>query len=296
VELGFDLAILYRGRLASCNYACSYCPFAKRRDSRAALARDAGDLARFVDWVASHRDRALGILFTPWGEALIRKHYQDAFVRLSHLDHVKKVAAQTNLSWPTSWLARVNPERVALWCTYHPSQVAREQFLDRLEQLRRHGIRFSVGMVGLERDLAEIEEMRGRLPRSEYLWVNAYKRDGKSYTDVMLRQLSAIDPLFEWNNQHHRSLGERCAAGERAISVDGDGTVRRCHFVAEPIGNLYTDDLTSRLAPRPCPNRTCGCHIGYVHLDRLGLYSTFGDGLLERIPRAGRVRLPVVAP
>lgn len=27
-----------------------------------------------------------------------------------------------------------------------------------------------------------------------------------------------------------------------------------------------------------------GCHIGYVHLDRLKLYDTFGDGVLERIP------------
>ncbi len=296
MELGFDLAILYRGRLASCNYACSYCPFAKRRDSRAALARDAADLDRFVDWAASHGDRTLGILFTPWGEALIRKHYQDAFVRLSHLDHVVKVAAQTNLSWPTAWLERVNPRRAALWCTYHPSQVAREQFLHRLEELRRHGIRFSVGMVGLEQDLAEIEGMRRQLPPPEYLWVNAYKRHDGRYTDAMVRQLSAIDPLFGWNNQHHPSLGERCAAGERAISVDGDGTVRRCHFVAEPIGNLYTDDLGAMLAPRACPNQTCGCHIGYVHLERLGLYSTFGDGLLERIPRDGRVRLPVVAP
>ena len=33
-----------------------------------------------------------------------------------------------------------------------------------------------------------------------------------------------------------------------------------------------------------CVNGTCGCHIGYVHLDRLKLYDTFGSGVLERIP------------
>ena len=64
--------ILYRGPLSSCNYACGYCPFAKRRDTRAALARDAADLARFVDWVRGQR-RALRVLFTPWGEALVRR-------------------------------------------------------------------------------------------------------------------------------------------------------------------------------------------------------------------------------
>ena len=32
-----NFSILYRGPLASCNYDCPYCPFAKRRDSRAQL-------------------------------------------------------------------------------------------------------------------------------------------------------------------------------------------------------------------------------------------------------------------
>ena len=66
--------------------------------------------------------------------------------------------------------------------------------------------------------------------------------------------------------------------------MDGDGTVRRCHFIREPLGNLYAPDFERCLAERPCTNDTCGCHIGYVHLDRLGLYETFGDGVLERVP------------
>jgi hypothetical protein len=28
----------------------------------------------------------------------------------------------------------------------------------------------------------------------------------------------------------------------------------------------------------------CDCHIGYVHLKRLGLHELFDGGLLERIP------------
>jgi hypothetical protein len=38
------------------------------------------------------------------------------------------------------------------------------------------------------------------------------------------------------------------------------------------------------LAPRPCPNARCDCHIGYVHLRTLPLYSLFAGGVLERIP------------
>ena len=64
----------------------------------------------------------------------------------------------------------------------------------------------------------------------------------------------------------------------------GDGTVRRCHFIAEPLGNLYDGSYRAALRPRPCTNAVCDCHIGYVHLKRLPLYEIFGRGVLERIP------------
>ena len=68
------------------------------------------------------------------------------------------------------------------------------------------------------------------------------------------------------------------------ISVLGDGTVRRCHFVPEPLGNLYDGRTAPRCAPRPCPKRECDCHIGYVHLRTLPLYDVFAGGVLERVP------------
>jgi hypothetical protein len=47
--MALNLSILYRGPLSSCNYACAYCPFAKRRESSAELTRDRAALARFLD-------------------------------------------------------------------------------------------------------------------------------------------------------------------------------------------------------------------------------------------------------
>ncbi|MEU8270103.1 hypothetical protein AB0B89_23465, partial [Sphaerisporangium sp. NPDC049002] len=44
------LSILYRGPLASCDYDCPYCPFAKRRDSPARLREDRAALERFTGW------------------------------------------------------------------------------------------------------------------------------------------------------------------------------------------------------------------------------------------------------
>ena len=48
------------------------------------------------------------------------------------------------------------------------------------------------------------------------------------------------------------------------------------------IGNLYDADWQSCLRASPCPNATCGCHIGYVHMPHLQLYPVYGEGVLER--------------
>ena len=68
------------------------------------------------------------------------------------------------------------------------------------------------------------------------------------------------------------------------VSVDGDGVMRRCHFIKSPIGNIYDPDFADCLVRNPCTNEVCGCHIGYVHMDELGLYDVFAGGVLERIP------------
>jgi MoaA/NifB/PqqE/SkfB family radical SAM enzyme len=283
VAMESELSILYRGPLASCNYACSYCPFAKRKDSRAALTQDQAQLEQFVAWVAE-RDSPVSILFTPWGEALIRRYYRTAMTRLSHMPQVRRVAAQTNLSFPLGWLGAGNRERLALWCTYHPGEVARDTFLSRCRELSNRGVRYSVGIVGLREHFEEIEAMRAALDPQVYLWINAYKRQDGYYTRSDIDRLVAIDPLFELNNRVWDSRGRRCRAGLTAITVDGDGTARRCHFIKQPIGNIYAPDFKDRLKPRLCSGDVCRCHIGYVHMDDLDLYSLFGRGVLERMP------------
>ncbi len=283
--MAMRLSLLYRGPLSSCNYECAYCPFAKHQESAAELHQDRVALERFVDWVAARpaEDR-LGILFTPWGEALTRSWYREALIRLGGLPQVLKTAVQTNLACSLSWVERCDKAKLALWATYHPSQVTHEKFLGRCCELLARGTRFSVGIVGLREHFPQIERMRSQLPQSIYLWINAYKDRPAYYQPEEVEWLTAIDPLFPFNNQRHPSLGKSCRAGASVVAVDGEGTVRRCHFIREPIGNLYTSDLESILRERSCTNLTCGCHIGYVHLDDLQLYGVFGSGVLERIP------------
>ncbi|WP_329061558.1 STM4011 family radical SAM protein [Streptomyces sp. NBC_01429] len=277
-----DLTILYRGPLASCDYDCPYCPFAKRRDSPGQLRADRAALERFAAWASRPTDDRLSVLFTPWGEGLVRSWYRRTLTELSHLPHLRRVAIQTNLSCRTDWLADADPEKLALWCTYHPGQTPYDRFLTKARELARLGIRFSVGVVGLDEHLEPARRLRAELPAHVYLWINA--AEGHTYTDEEAARWTDLDPLFPYSRHPHRSAGLPCRTGESVISVDGAGTVRRCHFVPAELGNLYDGSYRRALAPRECPLAVCDCHIGYVHLETLPLYDVFAGGVLERVP------------
>ncbi|GLU46506.1 STM4011 family radical SAM protein [Nocardiopsis ansamitocini] len=290
MSLPRSLSILYRGPLASCDYDCPYCPFAKRRDSPDQLRADRAALERFAEWVVEQGEASpgtrLSVLFTPWGEGLVRSWYQRAIARLSHLPHVERVAIQTNLSGRLDWLADCDHGSAALWATFHPGQVSYDRFLGKCRRLTELGVRFSVGVVGFPEHLEQTRRLRSELPEQTYLWVNA--AEGRSYTDAEASLWQEIDPHFAYSRTPHASLGLACRTGDTVVSVDGDGTVRRCHFVATELGNLYDGSFADNLRPRACPALSCDCHIGYVHLEPLDLYQVFRGGVLERIPAADK--------
>lgn len=187
-----DLTVLYRGPLASCDYDCPYCPFAKRRDSTDRLRADRAALERFAQWATTQTDDRLSLLFTPWGEGLVRSWYRRTLAELSRLPHISRVAIQTNLSCRTDWLAEADTDTLALWCTYHPGQTPYDRFLTKCRDLADRGVRFSVGVVGLPEHLEAARRLRADLPGHVYLWINA--AEGHTYQDAEAVQWTALDP------------------------------------------------------------------------------------------------------
>ncbi|MDX2015794.1 MAG: STM4011 family radical SAM protein [Myxococcaceae bacterium] len=289
------LSILYRGALSSCNYGCGYCPFAKHHESDEEHAHDARQLERFLSW-CERRASPLRVFFTPWGEALTQRRYQDALVRLSRLGHVEKVAIQTNLSARLDFLAQSEPSKLGVWATYHPEWTTEARFLAQCERLLECGVSFSVGVVGFPRFREALDSLRAKLPPHVYVWVNAVKSSDAGYQPEDLAHFTAVDPLFPVNQVRHPSLGRACAGGHSVISVDGEGVVRSCHFIRAPLGNLYDERFDEVLKPRPCAAATCGCHIGSAHLEHLKLGEVFGDGILERNPLGPRAHVAFSAP
>ncbi len=275
--------ILYRGSLSSCNFRCDYCPFAKTVNTRDELRQDIREVERFVNWVEG-ADRPLGILFTPWGEALIHARYRQAMVRLSRMPHVQRVAMQTNLSCDMDEFSSAQRDSLALWATFHPTQTSLARFVQRCEELQNMRIRYSVGVVGLREHFDAISELRRRLPPDVYLWINSYKREPDYYGKGDLSFLRQIDPYFDLNRRDYSSRGKACRAGQTVFAINAHGDASRCYVIKERIGNIYRDDVFARLGSRTCTNATCKCHIGYVHRPEPDLYRLFGENVLERIP------------
>lgn len=279
-----DATLIYRGPLSSCNYDCHYCPFAKNTMTREELEQDEFKLQKFFNWVVRNKEDNLKLLFTPWGEALIHDFYQNALSDLSHLSHVEKVVIQTNLSCKTTWMEKVNKAKFALWCTYHPSVVPRERFLEKCSELQELGVQFSVGMVGVKSDIEEIQAMRKNLDSSIYLWVNAYKDELNYYSSDEIETLNNIDSLFHLNLNNYESLGKHCWAGESSFSINGDGDIARCHFIKEKIGNIYEKPLKTLSQSTACTMKECTCYIGYTFMKNSESRGLFAEKYLERIP------------
>lgn len=277
--------LYYRGRLSSCNYSCNYCPFALKKNSRIELNQDKSELNRFVDWVSEQKEAVLyNVMFTPWGEALIRDCYKQAFVKLSHLPHVYRVCSQTNLSCDVTWLKAACRESSALWVSYHPEEVDFDAFLKKCKWLYQNNIIYSVGMVGLKEYIPILKQLRKKLPVDVYLWVNAFKEQSDYYLQEDIEALLAIDPLFNINHRNYDSYGLQCRTGNTSFLVGEKGELNRCHFVKQPMGNLYDDNLCDILKKELCPNQVCECYLGYVHLNQKNINLLYGDRVLERIP------------
>lgn len=280
------LSLYYRGVLSSCNYACSYCPFAKKKDNARTLDLDAKQLKQFVNWVGSQR-RKVQILFTPWGEALVRKHYRVAVSDLALLPGVQHVAVQTNLSGSLSWLSEIpaiGRKKIGLWCTYHPTEVSLERFSKRCHELSSIGVAHSVGMVAHHAHLPEVKRLRAAIPISTKMWLNALSgTEARTYSGEELELCRSIDPFFDFSANPRPSKGQPCRAGSESLSIDEFGDIRRCHFLPQILGNIVHPRLEDVLREEPCTRRVCDCFIGYSQRRDFPIFNLFGEGLMARM-------------
>ena len=305
VRARMKLDILYRGPLASCNYGCEYCPFAKKKDDREALsARD--EQHREVEAVrrVARGATAHGSARRP-RHAVGRGRWSAAGIatwlgELSHLPQIRRCAVQTNLSAPLDWVARANPDKLALWCTYHPEWTTEAKFLAQCCTLEDHGIR----LLGRRRPVnASTQALHARFaPRTSRRDLRVDQRGqgtglrprrgrdvARDRSAVRAQHPAPCQPrprLWRRRARDHRRRRRHDAAMSLHQGRDRQPLRRRIGSAALAAARLHAGRL-------PLPRSATSTSTTSSST------SVYAAGLLERIPvpeaRVAGVRLPVVA-
>ncbi len=241
--------ILYRGTLKSCNYRCSYCPFAKHPMGNRELEQDQTQWRRFVRYFpdmarTSFPVPARGLMVVPYGEALIHPWYWEGLGILSAFPWMEAVGAQTNLSFssePSLAMFRQaggHISRLRLWATFHPEMVTAEAFASSCRILLAAGVSLCAGAVGDPGNLAEIRLLRRKLPKEIYLWINRMDGLGRDYTQAEQEALLEIDPYFARELVPVPAEPARCS---HRLFVEGSGRVRLCNISQAVSGRAILD-------------------------------------------------------
>lgn len=278
--------IYYRGFLKSCNYRCSYCPFAKRPVNTKELEKDKDALSRFIAWVKD-QPIPLSIMFVPYGEALIHDYYIQALAQLSRMTNVTAISCQTNLSLnPQNFIEQLekngaNTDKINLWATFHNEVANEESFAEKVSYLNRH-IAICVGVVGAPQMIESMSSLKSLLPKSVYLWVNAMDGLNRRYTTKEVEAISSIDPLFRLELANPKADISRCCAGKESLFVTAEGDVYACNRSRVKLGNIYTAE---NIEEPSCKTRSCDCFLAYAHRTDLKGLDLFGSGRFIRIPK-----------
>lgn len=300
------VSFTWRGSLKSCNYHCSYCPFSKHPQSERELLKDRQQWMAFCDemetWAGELKPGAL--LVTPYGEALIHPWYWEGFGRLSRLEPLQAVGAQTNLSFPIRESLRLFEqaggirEKLCLWATFHPEMTEGSRFADTCRQLTALGIRLSAGAVGVPADINRIRQLRSQLPESIYLWINPMDGLKRPYTKEEIAEFQKIDPFFAPAAACPSADPSMCRS---RLAIEGDGSIRSCTIGKRVKGNtedgtpLWVRELLRRrdssdpgaCHPGSCPSR-CSCYLAYGGRKDYENKFYFGPWSIFRIPWKAR--------
>lgn len=286
--------LVYRGGLKSCNYQCSYCPFSKHPMSERELSGDREQWLRFVENLIQRKGAgAEALLVAPYGEAMIHPWYLKGLALVSALPAIRAAGAQTNLSFPVrksleNIFDRAGGirEKLRFWATFHPKMTDAEKFSGQCGELLRMGVQVSAGAVGVPEHLEVLRELRRRLPKEIYLWINKMDGLGRQYTEEEREDFLDIDPYFLRELACPPADAKECAG---RLFAEGDGRLRTCNISRVQEGRWEQRQELLEYPPSPvCGRKLCSCYLAYGGRDNDMNRILFGPYPLFRIPRRAK--------
>ncbi|MDH6307047.1 hydroxymethylpyrimidine pyrophosphatase-like HAD family hydrolase [Parabacteroides sp. PF5-5] len=283
--------IYFRSSLNSCNYQCSYCSFGRKKKADD-LDKDRESLQRFYEKISTLKN-VLKIMFIPYGEGLIHKYYREYMIRLSLLPQVEGISCQTNLSFSSSLFLKeiesfkAEKSKLKLWASFHPEMVGVDTFVKKAHQLFYAGIELCVGAVGCKENKHIIEELRKKLDKRIYLFINALQGSKHPLKDEDNLFFTTIDPLYAFDFKNAKANPVHCRGGKDSFFVNANGDMQACPRSSIQIGNLYDNTIIKESF---CNKKRCDCYIAYSNLEQTPLSRIMGNGALWRIPEKRKVK------
>lgn len=164
--------------------------------------------------------------------------------------------------------------------------VSIDEFVNKVNQLKA-SIDLCAGIVAIPEDLQDVIELRKKLPKDIYMWVNAKEKEKTRYTDPQIKSLIHADPLFSRELQKYRVQYGCCHAGTNNVFIRANGDVFPCHINKNRLFNIYTNSRPA--LPFQCDKKFCDCYLAYSHRSDSGLDRYFGDGTPVRVPNKKQI-------
>ena len=279
--------IYYRGKLNSCNYTCSYCPFGKK-SHLTATTQDEQAWNRFITAIEQWQGGPLQLFIIPYGEALIHRYYRKGIIHLAALPQVAGISCQTNLSFSADeWLDEFSAtptliSKIKIWASFHPEMTSVESFVRRLHTLYNAGIQVCAGAVGNPMAKSVLSDLRNALLPDIYLFINAMQGLKSPLSVEDIRFFTQLDNLFEYDLKNASAQWTICSGGRSSCFIDWKGDIFACPRSQVKIGNFYQNQMLAPLLP--CRRKVCDCYIAFSNLTNHPLHRIMGAGAFWRIP------------
>jgi hypothetical protein len=213
------------------------------------------------------------------GEPLIDTGNMNVLLKnLTGKDWINNIRIDTNISWDPEKYSDVDPSKIWLMCTFHPSQVDDEKYFDKLKHLNANG--WKIGMVNyvIYEDQVDLFEERWRqfaelgIPlHPNPLW-DSRGKFSDSALSVLKKYLDPVD--YGYRGGSLSPLHKKCLFPSVSYEMFQTGAIHvGCH--PQMSGSIF-DDILPKLPVGllKCPNKTCVCLDKYSFLREVNRNTT----------------------
>lgn len=275
-----------------CNYGCHYCSQDHKR-AASTHAFDNHDVSEWIDHLERHfKDKRVSLVLTG-GETMIDiKNMNVLLSVLSKEDWIDNIRIDTNISWNPDSFKDIDLTKIWLMCTFHPSQVEEEKFVEKVKQLLSLG--WQIGMVNyvMSDDQLHKFEERWKLFASlgvplhpNPLWGSNGSFSEKSL-DILKNYIDSVD--FQYRGGLTTPYNEKCFFPSVAYEMFQNG---KLHIGCHP---YFSGSLFKPIIPElpkgvmKCPYKSCMCLDKYSFLKginrntSLNPFEKYHDLLMQR--------------